>query len=106
MSIAIAKRPMRRSHALVLALLATMSFSACGGGDGDGDQNTSARDTSSTAPSPSPSPSPDSENKGADPADGTPIRITFGDTELTGTLADNAIARDLVGQLPLTLSFR
>jgi hypothetical protein len=95
---------MRRNHALGLALLATMSFSACGGGDGDGDQNTSAQDTSSTAPSPSPSAAPDNQDAG--PAEGTPIRITFGDTELTGRLADNATARALVAQLPLTLSFR
>ncbi len=34
------------------------------------------------------------------------IRITFGDTELTARLHDNATARDLAAQLPLTLSFR
>ncbi len=39
-------------------------------------------------------------------ADGTPIRIAFGDTQLTGTLSENATARDLAAQLPLTLSFR
>ena len=38
--------------------------------------------------------------------DGTPIRITFGDTQLTGRLSDNATARDLADQLPLTLTFR
>ena len=37
---------------------------------------------------------------------GTPIRITFGDTELTARLDDNATARDLAAQLPLTLTFR
>jgi hypothetical protein len=36
----------------------------------------------------------------------TPIRITFGDTERTARLDDNATARDLVAQLPLTLTFR
>jgi NAD(P)-dependent dehydrogenase (short-subunit alcohol dehydrogenase family) len=35
----------------------------------------------------------------------TPIRITFGDGELTARLDDNATARDLAAQLPLTLGF-
>lgn len=35
----------------------------------------------------------------------TRIRITFGSTVLTGRLWDNAPARDLAAQLPLTLSF-
>lgn len=39
------------------------------------------------------------------PADETTIRMTFGDT-LTARLADNATASDLLGQLPLTLTFR
>jgi hypothetical protein len=73
-------RPARRRHALVLALLATISLSACGGDD-DGDQDGGA-------------------------SDGTAIRITVGDTELTGWLHDNATARDLAAQLPLTLTFR
>lgn len=37
---------------------------------------------------------------------GTPIRVTIGDTVLTGRLWDNATARDLIAQLPLTLTFR
>ena len=46
---------------------------------------------------------------GGEPASaqsGPPIRITLGDTELTGRLHDNAAARDLAAQLPLTLTFR
>jgi hypothetical protein len=39
-------------------------------------------------------------------SDGTPIRITFGDTELTARLDENATACDLAAQLPLTLTFR
>ncbi|RDI94464.1 hypothetical protein DV704_11945 [Meiothermus sp. QL-1] len=34
------------------------------------------------------------------------MRIIIGDTILTGRLWDNATARDLIAQLPLTLSFR
>ncbi|GAA1979460.1 cyclophilin-like fold protein [Microbacterium pumilum] len=37
---------------------------------------------------------------------GTPIRITVGDDIVTGVLWDNAAARSLTEQLPLTLTFR
>lgn len=37
--------------------------------------------------------------------DGTSIRVIIGDTILTGRLWDNATARDLIAQLPLTLTF-
>ncbi len=36
----------------------------------------------------------------------TQIRVIIGDTTLTGRLWDNATARDLIAQLPLTLAFR
>ena len=35
----------------------------------------------------------------------TRIRVIIGETVLTGRLADNAAARDLIAQLPLTLTF-
>jgi hypothetical protein len=98
-------RPRRRRSLLALALLATISLSACGGGDEDGDQATGAPGAST--PDPSPSPSPASGDQDANnSSEGTPIRITFGDTELTARLYDNATARDLAAQLPLTLTFR
>ena len=97
-------RPARR-NALVLALLATLSLSACGGGDDeDGDQAAGAPETGTSAPSPSPSPASGDQNASA--RNGIPIRITFGNTELTARLDDNATARDLSAQLPLTLTFR
>ena len=89
-------------HTLVLALLAALSLSACGGADDDGEQGTST----SEASTPSPRPTPTSGGQDADASNGTPIRITFGNTELTGRLRDNATARDLAEQLPLTLTFR
>src|SRR5215212_7159667 len=92
-------RPARR-NALLLALLATVSLSACGGDDEDGNQPAGAPETSA------PSPSPATDGQETSPAEGTPIRITFGDTELTARLDDNATARDLAAQLPLTLTFR
>jgi hypothetical protein len=97
-------RPAPRRHALVLALLAAMSLSACGGADDDGDQAGGAPDAST--PAPSPRPSPTSGKQEASASDGTPIRITFGDTELTARLHNNATARDLAAQLPVTLTFR
>jgi hypothetical protein len=36
----------------------------------------------------------------------TPIRVIIGNTVLTGRLWANATARDLIAQLPLTLTFR
>lgn len=36
----------------------------------------------------------------------TQIRVSIGDTVLSGRLWDNATARDLIAQLPLTLTFR
>jgi hypothetical protein len=36
----------------------------------------------------------------------TQIRVIIGNTALTGRLWDNATARDLIAQLPLTLTFR
>jgi hypothetical protein len=97
-------RPARRAYALVLALLATVSLSACGGADEDSDQAARAPDAST--PGHSETPSPASGDRDASASDGTPIRITFGETELTARLHDNATARDLAAQLPLTLTFR
>jgi hypothetical protein len=94
-------RPARR-NVLVLALLATLSLSACGGDDEDGDEAVSVPEKGTSAPSPGPSPAAG----GQDAGNGIPIRITFGNTELTARLDDNATARDLSAQLPLTLTFR
>jgi hypothetical protein len=89
-----------RPNALLIALLATVSLSACGGDDEDGNQPAGAPETSA------PSPTPATNGQQTRPADGTPIRITFGDTELTARLHNNATARDLAAPLPLTLTFR
>jgi hypothetical protein len=96
------RRPRRLRY--LLAFLASISLSACGGGDEDGDRATGAPGAST--PDPSASPSLASGDQDANSSEGTPIRITFGDTELTARLHDNATARDLATQLPLTLTFR
>ncbi|MFL5852044.1 MAG: cyclophilin-like fold protein [Solirubrobacteraceae bacterium] len=90
-----------RRHTLVLALLASLALSACG--EDDSGQGASAPDPSAPAPPPGPGPA---SGDGSVSASGTPIRITVGDTELTARLDDNATARDLAAQLPLTLTFR
>jgi hypothetical protein len=95
-------RPRRLRY--LLAFLATISLSACGGGDENGDQAAEAPGTSTPDLSPSPSPAPGDQD--ANPSEGTPIRITFDDTVLAARLHDNATARDLAAQLPLTLTFR
>jgi hypothetical protein len=98
-------RPLLRCYLLVLLILATISLSACGGGDEDGDQATGASGASTPDPSPSPSPASGDQDANSSSED-TPIRITIGDTVLTARLHDNATARDLAAQLPLTLTFR
>jgi hypothetical protein len=97
-------RPPRRRPALVLAVLAAISLSACGGGNGDGEPAAGAPGTTTPSPSPSPTPTVDDQDPGT--SNGTPIRISVGDTDISARLHDNAAARDLAGQLPLTLTFR
>ena len=90
-------RPRRRRYSLALALLASIALSACGG---DGATNAPREST------PDMSPSPARRDQDANTAEGTPVWITYGDTKLTARLHDNATARDLAAQLPLTLTFR
>ena len=97
-------RPPGPYGALAFALLVAVSLSACGGTDQDRNQAARTSEPSTSAPSPDPSSASDEQDAGA--SDGTPIRIIFGDTELTARLHGNATARDLAAQLPLTLTFR
>ena len=79
------------SAAMALALLAALSLTACGGAESS-DSTPLTTTTTTTEP--------------ADRSDGTLIRITIGDATLTGRLNDNATARDLADQLPVTLTVR
>jgi len=97
-------RPPRRRPALVLALLATISLSACGGANEDSEPAAGAPGTTTPSPSPSPAPTVDDQDPGT--STGTSIRIAFGGTEMSARLHDNAATRDLAAQLPLTLTFR
>ena len=91
----------RASSFLALFVVVLLS---CGGADEDGDPGASAPETTTSASTPSPSSASGDQDAGV--SDGTPIRIGFGDTEITARLQDNATARALAAQLPLTLSFR
>jgi hypothetical protein len=94
----------RRVVRLLLALFVVVSLAACGGTDDDGEQGASAPETTTSGPSPGPSSASGDQDTGV--PDGTPIRMSFGATEITARLQDNAAARALAAQLPLTLSFR
>lgn len=86
---------------LALILLAAASLAACGGAEEDGIPSTaSAARSDPDRPNPSPS------GRSDDARGGTTIRIALDGTAFTGQLADTPTARDLVGQLPLTLTFR
>ena len=63
-----------------------------------------ALETSTAAEGSSSQPSPVPSSTAA--ADSTPITIDIDGETVTGTLSGNATARSLIGQLPLTLSFR
>ncbi len=88
---------------LAVAALGIGALAGCGAED-EGARATSA--LRPTAPTPSPTASRPPSGADAGVSDGTPIRITFGATEITARLEDTATGRDLAGQLPLTLSFR
>ena len=79
----------RLPHPLVIAAVAALTLTACGGSD---DRPTT--------------PTPPADESRDEPRRGTPIRVTFGDTELRGRLADNATARDLADQLPVMVRVR
>lgn len=95
----------RRSHRArlgwALAFVSAFTFvgAACTGDSAD----TASPSASSSASSAPESESPSSP--GGRTADSTPIRVTIGDTVLSARLWDNATARDLIGQLPVTVEF-
>jgi hypothetical protein len=84
-----------RSAVVVHAALFALLLTACGGAprpapDSSAAPTTGARAADATAAS----------------ADQNAFRIVVGDTVLTGHLFDNAAAKDLATQLPLTVTFR
>jgi hypothetical protein len=93
---------------LLPLLLATMTTAACSirpaagpGGDAPGSPSSPSRTPASAIVA-----SPSAASAASTPATGeTPITITLADTVITARLTDNATARDLAAQLPLTLTF-
>ena len=86
---------LRRRAAIAHAAVATLLLAACASSPNSGDSGASP-------PRSSPTPADNATSTAAQ----TPVRITIGDTVLTGHLFDNATANDLASQLPLTLTFR
>lgn len=107
----------RRGLGLPIAAATVAWLAACSGASVDQASPTITPPSHATSPSPLPDgPSPstssalsshDASTSDSQPpaADGTQIRVTVGDTVLLGRLWDNATARDLMGRLPLTISF-
>jgi hypothetical protein len=88
-------RPLIGTLAFGVAAAVALSLAACAGSDPairTGAPGASAPDATAAEPSVQ--------------ADGTPVRLTIGSTVLTARLHDNPTARNLLGQLPLTLTFR
>ena len=84
--------------AAVLALAFAAAVTGCGSPDG--------APASDRLPSPQ-SKTEDTATMNSSPtAGGTPITISIGGRSVKGTLHDNATARALVDQLPLTLTFK
>jgi hypothetical protein len=79
-----------------LAIFAAVALSACGNDDAEPPPTPEAQPQTSPGTNPAPT---------SDAPDATRVRITFGDTELIARLDDNATARELAAQLPLTLRF-
>ncbi len=94
---------MIRRELITTAIVAAVALSACGDDEtGQPPQRseppTQTTPDAGTGASTSPAPPDDAPSARR-------LRITFGDTELTARLDDNATARDLAAQLPLTLTF-
>ena len=90
--------------AIAVTAVLAVALSACGDEETEGPAPVPEAETQTsprTGPGTSASPAP-----AEDARDATQLRITFGDTELTARLDDNATARDLAARLPLTLTFR
>ena len=95
----------RALAAIIVLALPLAGCSTSSNGPASTTEPPSSTTETSTAPegaSSQPAPVPSS----AGAADSTPITINIDGGTVTGTLSSNATARSLIGQLPLTLSFR
>jgi hypothetical protein len=95
------------THPLVLA---TVLCAACSVGPDSGAGNTAPASPGSASQPVESSPATTTQSEGTrtppSVAGRSPLKITIADTVITARLADNATARDLAAQLPLTLAFK
>jgi hypothetical protein len=89
---------------IVLALPLAGCSTSSNGPASTTEPTSSPTETSTAADGSTSQPAPVPSSAGA--ADSTPITIDIDGGTVTGTLSSNATARSLIGQLPLTLSFR
>ena len=93
-----------RREIVATALVAAFALPACGDDETEqpappSEARTQTSPDAGTDANTTPAPTEDAANASRQ------LRITFGDTELIARLDENATARDLADQLPLTLSF-
>ncbi|RAM37358.1 cyclophilin-like fold protein [Arthrobacter globiformis] len=100
----------QRTAAVSIAILLSMGLAACMQPSAQGPGDSSAAPSSAAAPSGSSSAAGSSSTSGSSSADddreGTHIRIRIGNQTLDATVWDTPAGRDLLTQLPRTLSFR
>ena len=103
----------RRVTTAASALATVLALSACGSTDGGDDGAPRAVDratarTTPTAPTAPGTTSPATATETPPPTERGPLRIqiTLGDQRVEAELDDSAAARDLWGQLPVTLEMR
>ena len=87
-----------RSAVVVHGALFALLLTACGATPRPGPDSSAAPSTGTRAAN--------AADATTASADHTAFRVVVGDTVLTGHLFDNAAARDLASQLPLTVTFR
>ena len=88
-----------------LAAAMVVLAAGCSSPDSTGSTRPAASDEQSVTSGPSPGGSPGSSGSSARATpDGLRIELTIDGTRLTATLLDTAASRDLVAQLPLTLT--
>jgi len=101
---------MRKIFVMFLSLMLIISLAACGHkNDSDGSiplsQSSTTSDSGNKMPKSTVSTETSSTGEGASVQDAR-IKLTFGNEEVFVKMYDNPTSRDLLAQLPLTLSFK
>lgn len=101
---------MRRIFVMLFSLMLVTSLAACGrktdsNGSIPSSQLSTTSDSGNEMPKSTVSKKTSSKVEGASVQDAR-IKLTFGDKEVIATMYDNPTSRDLLAQLPLTLTFK